>query len=864
MRQTLLVVIAFYYSVLSIAQTPKTYTSSEILLQLKKLNVLGSVLYVAAHPDDENTRLLAYLANEKQYRTGYLSLTRGDGGQNLIGDEQGIDLGLIRTQELLAARRIDGAEQFFTRAYDFGFCKTSEEALRIWGHDKILSDVVWVIRKFKPDVIITRFPEDARAGHGHHAASAIVAREAYDAAADSTKFPEQLNQGVSVWQAKRILWNTFNFGNTNTQSEDQFKLDVGAYNPLLGKSYGELAALGRSQHKSQGFGVPAQRGSAIEYLSIVKGDKPVNGLMDGVDVGWGRTNHNDFTDSVNAVVRSYNIEHPENSVGALITFKQNLQQVNNQYLRVGKGDDVDKLIRAKIDYWRAVKENEIDKLIENAGGLFMEAVAASQLNVIGDSIKINLVFNNRAGIAIDAVMVSLFGIHHTFTALKTNENKIQTVTIALSDIEQASQPYWLSKGLVQGNGSFDVRDQSLIGKAEHYNYVADFQVKIGTQVHHFFKPVVYKYTDPVKGELYQPIQIVNPVFVNSKQNLVIFKNDDKAQKKEVGFTLQFNTAINAPAKFKYNRNGYSGVAFDSMVHISKAEIRNIKVILNSDSVKKDSKEFMGGQFSSKAFKDDQFFSLIKIKYDHIPDIYYNYYDRVTVLKMDLKIAGKQVGYIPGAGDKVPEALMEMGYQVTMLSEKDIRAGALNKFDAIVTGIRAYNTNEWMNNVYDALMEYVKQGGVLLTQYNTSNQTGPVKAKMAPYPFTISRNRVTDEDAKVNFLLPNHPALNYPNKITEKDFEGWAQERSIYNAEKSDSSYQRILSMKDPGEAEQDGSLIVANYGKGKFVYTGLVFFRELPAGVAGAYRLFANLIAPPVGAAVKRGNKVDRVNKVIK
>src|SRR3984885_13212823 len=227
MRKLFYLLLFTSYSIAASAQTPKTYTSSEILLQLKKLNVLGSILYIAAHPDDENTRLLAYLANEKLYRTGYLSLTRGDGGQNLIGDEQGIDLGLIRTQELLAARRIDGAEQFFSRAYDFGFCKTPEEALKTWGHDKILSDVVWVIRKFKPDVIITRFPEDSRAGHGHHSASSILAREAFDAAADSTKFPEQLKEGVTIWQAKRLLWNTYNFGSNNTQSEDQFKLDCG-------------------------------------------------------------------------------------------------------------------------------------------------------------------------------------------------------------------------------------------------------------------------------------------------------------------------------------------------------------------------------------------------------------------------------------------------------------------------------------------------------------------------------------------------------------------------------------------------------------------------------------------------------------
>ena len=265
--------LIFNFSFLIVrSQAPKSYTSSEILLQLKKLNVLGSVLYIAAHPDDENTRLLAYLANEKLYRTGYLSLTRGDGGQNLIGDEQAVDLGLIRTQELLAARRIDGAEQFFSRAFDFGYSKNPEEAMRFWGHDKILSDVVWVIRKFRPDVIITRFPTTGEGGHGHHTASAILAGEAFDAAADPTKFPEQLKQGVSVWQAKRILWNTFNFGGANTQSEDQLKLECGDYNPVLGKSYGEIAAASRSQHKSQGFGVPAQRGSVIEYFKTIKGE----------------------------------------------------------------------------------------------------------------------------------------------------------------------------------------------------------------------------------------------------------------------------------------------------------------------------------------------------------------------------------------------------------------------------------------------------------------------------------------------------------------------------------------------------------------------------------------------------------------
>lgn len=825
MQKNVLVLLVIFQSVTLIAQTPKTYTSSEILMQMEKLNVLGSVLYIAAHPDDENTRLLAYLANEKLYRTGYLSLTRGDGGQNLIGDEQGIDLGLIRTQELLSARRIDGAQQFFSRAYDFGYCKTPEEALATWGHDKILSDVVWVIRKFRPDVIITRFPPDARAGHGHHAASAILASEAFDAAADSTKFPEQLTNGVTVWQAKRLYWNTYNFGNTNTQSEDQFKMDVGMYNPLLGKGYGEIAALSRSQHKSQGFGVAAQRGEAIEYFSLTKGAKPGDDLMNGVDVSWNRAGHLAFSAEVKSIIGKYDHLHPERSVEALLKLKK---EVDNE----------------KPSFWTNIKSSEINHLIETAGGLFLEATAVNQLNVIGDSMKVNITVDNRLGIPVSAVQVSVFGYPVTFTDLKPNENNTKILTAAISDIEPASQPYWLEHGLV--GGSYDVRDQSLIGLAEDYKYVAKFQVSIGSEVYHFSKPVLYRYTDPVKAELYEPVQIVNPVFINSNQHLIIFKNEDKNLKRTINFKLQFNKSLDDSVVFKYNYNGYSKIVFDSLVHAQQSDVRTVSVTINSDSLKQDSKEYVGGEVISGAFKDHQYFSLTKISYDHIPDIFYNYYDRVALLKMDLKTSGSLIGYIPGAGDKVPEALEQMGYKVVSLTRNTITPNNIKQFDAIITGVRAYNTNEWMNSVYDVLMDYVKNGGVLLTQYNTSNQFGPVRAKILPYQFTISRNRVTDENAAVKFLLPNHPALNYPNKITQKDFEGWIQERSIYNAKKIDSNYQRILSMSDPGEDPQDGSLIISNYGKGKLVYTGLVFFRELPAGVPGAYRLFANLIANPL------------------
>ena len=807
-------------------QTPKTFTSSEILAQVKKLNVFGAVLYIAAHPDDENTRLLGYLANEKLYRTGYLSLTRGDGGQNLIGDEQGIDLGLIRTQELLAARRIDGAEQFFSRAYDFGYCKTAAEALKTWGHDKILSDVVWVIRKFKPDVIITRFPEDERAGHGHHAASAILAREAFSAAADANQFPEQLKLGVTVWQAKRILWNTFNFGNTNTQSEDQFKLEVGMFNPLLGKSYGEIAASGRSMHKSQGFGVAAQRGSATEYLTAVKGTVPVNNLMEGVDISWkameagGAKNNEQLL--VDAIIKNYSVEHPENSVAALVRLYSAVEKENTSY-------------------WKEQKLAEISKVIEICSGLFLEAYSANEYAIQGDSLQITATVNNRSGIDIQGAGVNIYDDFHAFESTKKNVNNLVKISVFMRPDQKVSQPYWLQKNM--DPGSFNVSDQMEIGKAENDPLSVMFTIKIEGVSFKFKEPIRYKYTDPVKGELYQPVQLVYPTFVSSSPALLIFKDDDKNIKKQLHFVMQANTPINNQIKFNTVTKNRSFLVFDSTLSFIKGEKKAVDFTINSDSLLSDSKESFGPKLSSKIFSQDQAYAQRKITYDHIPNITYNYYAGVPVLKIDLKIAGSLVGYIPGAGDKVPQALEQMGYRVVLLKPADITVGNLKQFDAIITGVRAYNINEWLTNSYDILMQYVQGGGVLLTQYNTSNSVGAVKAKISPYPFNISRSRITDEGAQVNFLLPQHPALNYPNKITAKDFEGWIQERSIYNAENIDANYERVLSMKDPNESTQDGSLIIANYGKGRFVYTGLVFFRELPAGVPGAYRLFANLIA---------------------
>jgi LmbE family N-acetylglucosaminyl deacetylase len=813
-----LILTLFFFTNAS-AQSPAIYSSADILQQIKKLEVFGSVLYVAAHPDDENTRLLGYLANERKFRTGYLSLTRGDGGQNLIGDEQGIDLGLIRTQELLSARRVDGAEQFFTRAFDFGYSKNPEEAMKIWEHDKILADVVWTIRKFKPDVIITRFPTTGEGGHGHHTASAMLAGEAYDAAADASKFPEQLKY-VTTWQAKRLLWNTFNFGGNSTQREDQFKIDCGVYNPILGKSYGEIAAESRSRHKSQGFGVPAQRGKNIEYFATIKGEKPVNDLMDGVDSSVYKTAEaKEYFSLVNDVIKSYDFSAPKNSINKL----QSLERVAAQF-----------------SFVHSSKKALIQNIMASCAGVFMEATAINQLNVIGDSMKLKFSFINRTGVNIENVLVKYDGRNFVLDSLKKNESKEVLTTLKVDKERSVTQPYFLEKPMNIGTYNADLED---IGKPQNDLLSANFSMQINGNNYSFNIPIMYKYTDPVKGELYEPVQIVSPVFINAFPNLLIFSTDKKNEKKTVQYTIQSNVVLNEKVKFYSTINKESKLIFDSTLFISKTAKGNIANTLNGNDFVNNTTTSVGGELAAASMFEYQYTSLKKISYDHIPDIFYNYQDRIKVLKIDLKTAGSKAGYIAGAGDKVPQALEQMGYTVTILTEKDITTSNLKQFDVVITGVRAYNVHAWLSNVYPILMQYVKNGGVLLTQYNTNNQLGPVKSTIAPYPFTISRNRITDETAKVNFLLPNHVALNYPNKITEKDFDGWIQERSIYNAEKIDSSYKKILSMKDPGEAEQDGSLIVADYGKGKYVYTGLVFFRELPAGVGGAYRLFANLIA---------------------
>lgn len=822
MKKLLFLVLACSQMMTTKAQAPQSWSSADMYQAIRKLNVLGTVLYIAAHPDDENTRLIAYLSKDRLYRTGYLSLTRGDGGQNLIGEEQGIELGLIRTQELLAARRVDGGEQFFTRAFDFGYSKNPEETFNKWDKEKILSDVVWVIRKFQPDIIINRFPVTGEGGHGHHTASGILANEAFTAAADPSRFPEQLKY-VQVWQAKRVLWNTFNFGGNNTTREDQFKLDVGGYNPLLGKSYGEISAESRSQHKSQGFGVPATRGEQLEYFKATKGDQPVNDLLEGIDLTWKRVQGGEkIADMADELARNFDLVHPEKSVEGLVAL---YKEMNN----LPEGN------------WKTQKLKEVYQLIAQCSGLFIDVTASEQFAVQTDSIRMNFVLNNRLGTDAALQRVTVDNFDSSFSRkLEKNRNVSFSKTFFVPADKPITQPYWLEKKMEEGY--FNITDQQKIGQPDaDPSYLAFIQIKISGERFTFVRPVRYKFTDPVKGELYQPLVVIPPVEFNFTDNNNLSLNDSivKTQihfksniKDSIAYKTGFNISDNWVAgrkEFTYGTWGKNYSNYASGDFRPKNKGINLKEEI-SVTVKKDAGQIYAGEKRV-------------IKYDHVPAITYFKEAATNLVQVNLKTYNKKIGYITGAGDKVPEALEQMGYEVILLSNKELSRNNLNQFDAIITGVRAYNTHDWMNNHYDKLMKYVYEGGNLIVQYNTSNQIGPVRAKIGPYQFNITRNRVTDENAEVSFNKPEHPVFNFPNKITQEDFKGWIQERSIYHGSDTSGKFEKLIAMSDPGEKSDDGSLLVTKYGKGWFTYTGLVFFRELPAGVPGAYRLLANLIA---------------------
>ncbi len=796
--------------------------STDVLERIERLRNTGRVLMIAAHPDDENTALLAYCARGRKLQTAYLSLTRGEGGQNLIGSEQGILLGVIRTEELLAARRLDGARQYFTRAIDFGFSKTAEETMRIWGKEEVLGDIVWTIRKFRPDVVILRFSGTPRDGHGHHQASAMLGKEAFRAAADGARFPEQLKD-VKPWQARRAMWNGFSFN--RDQERDMaatpkgVKVDSGEYDAMLGMSYGELASRSRSQHRSQGFGSGPRRGSQVNWLFTVDGEAAQTDFMDGIDTTWAKFEGGKaVAAALDEALAGFDIKAPEKSLPGLLKARKAMTGM-------AAGEAKERLA-------------ELDEAIAAAAALYFEAATSQGETAPGGELEVLFTVVARGAVKVDLAGIAVAGVQVEGGALGANTvwTKRQKVTAP----QLTSQPYWLRQRA--GIGLFNVSDRGLMGEPANPPAIeARGRFVIGDVGIELVRPVERVWVDRSKGEERAPLEVLPAVAVELNGAALVFPD---AKPKEVSLevagvsgnpagTVRLElpagwTAAPATEKFEISGTGRTTVKFKVTPPVGESTgvMRAVALTRNTESSA----------------------GLIRLAYDHITPRTVAVPAEAVVIRQDVMVLSKRIGYVMGAGDDVPRALIQLGCEVTQLDKADLEKGDLSRFDAIVTGVRAFNVREDLRRNSSRLWEYARQGGTVVVQYNVmdgqfwSNEPGTLNS-LGPYPIQLSRDRVTVEEAPVKAVLPDHRLLNKPNKITERDWEGWIQERGLYFASKWDEKYETPLEMNDPGEAATRGSLLTARVGKGAYVMTGLSFFRQLPAGVPGAYKLFANLIS---------------------
>lgn len=803
--------VFFIITSIAIAQEPKKLASNEIYTKIQKLNFLGKVLYIAAHPDDENTKLISYFSNHYHANTAYLSLTRGDGGQNLIGSELREKLGAIRTQELLAARRIDGGTQFFTRANDFGYSKEPNETFAIWNKNEVLSDVVQAIENFQPDIIVNRFNHRTPGTtHGHHTASAMLSLEAYDL--------------VKI-KPKRLFFNTswwFYGSQEKFEKADKstlLSIDANFYYPLLGKSNHEIAALSRSQHKCQGFGTIGTRGEELEYLELIKGNlPPKDNLFEGIDTSWNRIKGgNEIAKILLPIQNNFNFKNPSEHLPQLIKAYQLIQKLEDEH-------------------WKKVKSEEIKTIIEACAGLFLEAIASEEMATPNSTIEINIEAINRSQANIKLNSVTLLNAKSVSVnkSLLNNEDIKETIAFKLAENIKYSNLFWLNEK--QQNGLYSVSDKALRNLPElSHPFPVVFHLEIENQAFTFIKNLTYKKNEPNDGETYIPFSIVPKFTTEIANKVAVFdgKNDKNITVKVTAYEndakgiikLQLPkdwTIIPNEIPISIGTKGETKTVSFSVIPPKEEQNIVVKALVESNNKTYDKQ-------------------LTQISYSHIPKQTILEVSEAKFVNLNIQTKGKNIAYIMGAGDEVGENLKNLNYSVSFLKLDEIELEKIKNFDAIIVGIRAFNVLDDLKFKNKALFEYVNQGGNLIVQYNTTR--GLVTKEVAPYTLELSSDRVTDENASVTFLQPNHTVLNFPNKITTKDFEGWVQERGLYFPNKWDSNFMPILAMHDKGDEETKGSLLIAKYGKGNYVYTGLSFFRELPEGVSGAYKLLANLIA---------------------
>jgi LmbE family N-acetylglucosaminyl deacetylase len=824
-------------------------TSSELYAQLKALGNTQTVLYVAAHPDDENTRLLTWLSRSRGVRTAYLSLTRGEGGQNFIGKEQGQALGILRTQELLAARKIDGAEQYFTRAYDFGYSKNAEETFSHWNRDSLLFDIVWVIRWLQPDVVICRFPTTGEGGHGHHTASAILTLEAVKMAANPWEFPEQL-RWVTPWNCPRVLWNTFNFGGLNTIDSSQFRVDVGDYLPLFGQSVGELAAESRSQHRSQAFGTEKKRQTTYEFFKTMAGSVPVTDILDHVAGGWARFPGLEFVDKTLTDLRvKFDFEKPEKIVPELLSLRTEITaRLNGKDVR-----SIPAIIRFRLEQW--------DELVLKLCGVYTEIVSPVPKRAANQQAILSLFSVNRSFLPVRLISLSGWGFEKEYSVQLHNNLPFRD-TLSYSSIwqEVITQPYdYHEREPVRVYLPREM-DASLpldtwLEKAEWEAYAPVFHLPeyrpesacsltyeiLRHRIVHKAQ-IQFKKVDPARGEIYTPLVIGPALTLFSEKPFLYIPSGGSVR-------LGLKVSSNAGLQKGWARLLSTGNVFvtpDSIFFtLQEGKDTTLYFFLTAPRSARDSSFYI----YPEALVDGIFYRLTErvLEYEHIPGqvVYEPLAIPACVVRLSRKWNTHTCLFVEGAGDQTDEALRQLGFQVLVWRRDAAWPGPLSvqRYSLVVTGVRALNLRQDLQPFWNSLEDYVKEGGIVLFQYNTLQDAHQLQSMM-PGSLRLSRRRITDEKAPVYWLDANDLIWHCPLELSLKDFDGWVQERALYVPESWGTEWKPLLESSDKEESLLKGLLLVRRSGKGRMMYSSLTFFRQLPAAVPGAVRLFYNLCSP--------------------
>jgi LmbE family N-acetylglucosaminyl deacetylase len=832
------------------------------------LGISVRVLMIGAHPDDEDTQLITYLAKGRHIETAYLSLTRGDGGQNLIGNELGPLLGMIRTEELLAARRTDGGRQYFTRAYDFGFSKTADETFKHWPRDSILRDMISVIRAYRPQVIISVWSGTPSDGHGHHQVSGILSREAFDLAADTVRFPRATTNGLGAWQPLAFYRSARRFRGPSGPMPDAVAFDVGAYDGLEGRTYAAIAAESRSQHRSQGQGNVAPLGPRLDHVRLEKAIPPADSgnsdtLFPGIDTSFARFDKLPLATAARAAVdslpraraeiaRHVSVVHPAELVAPIARYLALVQRAQ----RGASGCETPSLpvpacAGAMGDFATTMNEQarRAARALMLASGVEVLATAPRDLIAIGDHAPVTLTVVNNGG-----VPVTFYGRNGAATPRAVPPGQIAEESYELAPTGEPTQTWWLRYPLQgdmfrlrpPGDASGTPVPQLLEGADRVRGSEVPVGLEIaGTRFTADIAPIVHRYADPASGEVDKPIAFVPPVSLLLDRQVEYARANAPLDRVE---RVHVRADASSPRTITVRLALPAGLTADSAAHT---------VTLNAGEQAEVDFHVQGTLapgahiISAAATSSGQTFTagFVAVDYPHIRTRREYRTAALTVQAVHVDYApGMRIAYIPGVGDNVEPMLEQLGLAVTTITPEQVARANLAAYSAVVVGPRAFDASEMLRANNDRLLDYARAGGTLVEQYG---QYGMARDGLLPYPITLSRpaDRVTEEDAAVTLLDPASPILNTPNQITQADFSGWVQERSSYMPHTFDDHYHAILSMHDTGEPPNDAGILVAPLGKGTFEYVTLTFFRELPAGNPGAARLFMNILSAKQNAA---------------